>query len=298
MSTPASCSLTAILSDLAPVGVIARRGPSRQCCIIRWDLARDRFEIGQWYKGRVQLEALSPSGEWMLTTCSKGYDVWSVLSKPPYLTAHGLWHIGDHWGAGGAFLSDRRLALHRVGPVPAEENIGKARLPSSFEVLQHPPRETAPPPGAHGWQARPGTRWSTKPEIRSDFACGWTKQGPGGLTLERNQNGAMRLMGVDGSLIADLPARLGFADFNTFGKMPGLVFAIGGRLFAIPARGIVPMADEAALVAAAREIADFSPLTFEAKVAPASHLPAPSLLRRDGGGSEWDPLRGEPARRR
>lgn len=297
MSTKASCSLTALLSRDSPVGVIARRGPSRQCLLIRWDLRKNRFETGQWYKGRIGLEDLSPSGEWLLTTCSKGYDVWTVLSRPPYLTAHGLWNIGDHWGGGGTFLSDRRLMLHRVNGKLGLENAGSHRLPAAMEILGRPPN--APErPGAHRWARVAGARWTTDPEERADYANGWTLQGPDGLTLERNLQLQMRLRAADGSLLGILPPTVGFADFNVWGERPGLVFSVGGRLMAIAARALVPFRDEAALLAAAWEIADFSALTFEPKVAPASHLPAPSLARRDGRGTDWHPLQGGPPCRR
>ena len=57
--------LFVILARAARVAVVLRRGPSKEVLLVRWDLATDAFEAGQWLNGRVYERRcdLSPSGE-------------------------------------------------------------------------------------------------------------------------------------------------------------------------------------------------------------------------------------------
>ena len=285
MSTPARGAIT------------ARRGPSRRCCLIGWDPAHDRFEIGHWYKGRVTLNDLSPGGGWLLTTCSKGFDVWTVLSRPPWLTAHGLWHIGDHWGAGGRFIAEDCLVLDRVGDRHGLENIGPHRLPPSLTVRLRAPEDDRRPLPPDRWQRRAGASDRQDHAARLDFANGFAVEGPLGFRLERNLYGAMRL--VDGAGVArfDLPADAAWADFNPWSAKPQLVFAIRGRLLALPLAVLPEITDSGSLVARARLLADFTGLAFETRPAPPHARPAPSLARESGPGGEWHP-RDSPSSRR
>jgi hypothetical protein len=54
-----------ILARKAQVGVIFRRGPSKQVLLIKWDLERDTFAFGQWLRGRIYERRcdLSPQGD-------------------------------------------------------------------------------------------------------------------------------------------------------------------------------------------------------------------------------------------
>lgn len=287
MSTKPNASLTAIVSRDCPVGVIAKRGPSKQACLILWDLRRNRFDIGQWYKGTIELSDLSPSGDYLLSICSKRGATWTVLSRPPFLTAHGLWAIGDNRGGGGVFLSNRQIVLNRIGPTHVLSNIGPFKLPADSDVRLRREDDPATHYGSRNWVRVAGARWTTVPAERRDFANGFAMTGPEGLRLERTLEGATRLVSADGTLLAPLPFGTGFADFNIWGEHPGLVFSNGGRLMALAARGLKPLADAAALLEAATEIADFSSLAFEPKVAPGWALPKPSLARE--GAPAWSP---------
>lgn len=42
-----------LLAPQAPLGVIIRRGPSKQVATILWDRRQDTFQLGQWLKGRI-----------------------------------------------------------------------------------------------------------------------------------------------------------------------------------------------------------------------------------------------------
>jgi hypothetical protein len=107
----------ALLARNAPVGVIFRRGPSKQVLLIKWNLEKDTFEIGQWFKGRIYEHRcdLSPDGNLLLYFAAnqkKPYVSWTAISRPPYLTALALWPKGDCWGGGGQFQTGEKLLLN------------------------------------------------------------------------------------------------------------------------------------------------------------------------------------------
>ena len=47
------CRLHFLLAREASTGVLFRRGPSRWVRLIKWNVADDTFEMGQWFKGRI-----------------------------------------------------------------------------------------------------------------------------------------------------------------------------------------------------------------------------------------------------
>lgn len=103
-----------------PVGVVFRRGPSKNVLVIAWNLADDTFRVGQWLKGRIYERRcdLSPNGDFLLYFAAnyrKPYRSWSAISRPPFLTALALWPKGDGWGGGGHFVTTHQVALnHRA----------------------------------------------------------------------------------------------------------------------------------------------------------------------------------------
>src|SRR5215470_2356564 len=112
-----STRIFAILAHAAPVGVILRRGPSKQVLLLKWHLGSDRLEAGQWLKGRIYERRcdLSPSGAHFLYFAAKHrppFGTWTAISKPPWLTALALWPKGDAWGGGGMFESELSVALN------------------------------------------------------------------------------------------------------------------------------------------------------------------------------------------
>jgi hypothetical protein len=102
------------------VALILRRGPSAWYHLILWDTARDTFEHGAWFKGRIYEERcdLSPDGDLFLYFALQGSrwgtsykGAWTAVSRPPWLHALALWPQGHTWGGGGRFLDRRRIAL-------------------------------------------------------------------------------------------------------------------------------------------------------------------------------------------
>ncbi len=106
-----------ILAREAPVGVVFRRGPSRQVQVIKWRTDTDCFEAGQWFKGRIYSYRadLSPDGRYLVYFAAKHKPPlysWTAVSRPPFLTALALWPKGDCWDGGGMFESPAKLWLN------------------------------------------------------------------------------------------------------------------------------------------------------------------------------------------
>ncbi len=57
--------LWGLLARDGPVGVVLRRGPSKQVLMIKWDTENEKFETDHWFKGRVYEKRpdLSPAGK-------------------------------------------------------------------------------------------------------------------------------------------------------------------------------------------------------------------------------------------
>jgi hypothetical protein len=109
--------LYVLLASKAPLGVIFRRGPSKQVLLIKWNLDQDTFEYGQWLKARIYERRcnLSPEGDLLLYFAAnwrKPYQSWTAVSRPPYLMALALWPKGDGWGGGGQFQSRSQIKLN------------------------------------------------------------------------------------------------------------------------------------------------------------------------------------------
>jgi len=112
-----SVSLYAILARDARVGVVFRRGPSKQVLLLLWRTDTDQFYEGQWFKGRIYERRcdLSPSGARLIYFAAKykaPYATWTAVSRPPFLTAVAFWPKGDAWGGGGLFAKENEILLN------------------------------------------------------------------------------------------------------------------------------------------------------------------------------------------
>ena len=133
---PPAPRLHVFLASRAPVGLILRRGPSRHFQLIRWDVSCDRFERGQWMKGRVYEDRshLSPDGRlfvYFAANWKTRHGTWTAISRPPYFTALALWHKGDTWGGGGHGSSTARRVVISDTDEPDPRN---ARIPTHIRV--------------------------------------------------------------------------------------------------------------------------------------------------------------------
>lgn len=129
--------LYCILARAAPLAVVFRRGPSKRVLLLRWRTDTDKFEEGQWFKGRIYERRcdLSPSGKRLIyfaANYKKPYFSWTAISKPPFLTALALWPKGDAWGGGGLFENERKIRLnHREAEMELAEGF---KLPRNLRV--------------------------------------------------------------------------------------------------------------------------------------------------------------------
>ncbi len=138
-------SLYCIFAREAPKAVIFRRGPSKQVRLIGWDVATNRFELGQWFKGRIYAEKsdLSPSGKSLIYYAAKynygsEHGTWIALSTPPYLTAHTLWPATGTWNILSLFETDARLALATYRSDSSLKPIEPFRVPQGLTVNCRP----------------------------------------------------------------------------------------------------------------------------------------------------------------
>jgi len=109
-------SLYCILARAADVGVIFRRGPSKQILLIGWNLKTHTFEPGQWFKGQIYVRKsdLPPDGTKLVYFAAKHHGdlpTWIAVSTPPFLSAHVLWPATGTWAGLSLFESDDILAL-------------------------------------------------------------------------------------------------------------------------------------------------------------------------------------------
>ncbi len=109
-----------LLARQAAVGLVLRRGPSKQVAAILWDRHRDEFRLGQWLKGRIyeRRSDLSPDGKYFIYFAVNGRwksetrGAWTAISKAPYLKALALFAKGDCWHGGGLWTGKRQYWLN------------------------------------------------------------------------------------------------------------------------------------------------------------------------------------------
>ena len=112
--------LHVLLAREAPIGLVIRRGPSKQVCTVLWNRRNDTFEIGQWLKGRIyeRRSDLSPNGKHFIYFAMNGRwqseakGSWTAISRTPYLKAIALFPKGDCWNGGGLFTANQRYWLN------------------------------------------------------------------------------------------------------------------------------------------------------------------------------------------
>ena len=282
----ATARLYAILARKAPVAVIFRRGPSKQVALVRWELDRDRFTVGQWLKARIYERRcdLSPSGDrlaYFAASWKGPHQSWTAVSRPPWLTALALWPKGDAWGGGALFASENVIELNHW---PSQLTVAGRPPPKRIKVVQHPIAgrgEDWPIWTTRlvrdGWQlVQQGNAVENKarsPKIWFEYdpavILGKPSPRQGGPRLEMRVKGIKELNGpwyvidhavVDGDGREELLADCEWADWDPHGD---LLFVRGGAVFRASHRRLDDLSR-------AKMLIDLAPLTFEARVAPAS----------------------------
>lgn len=126
MSTVSVPRLYVVWRRESPHAVVLRQGPSKVFCSIGWQLAKDKFTVGQWVKHKLYPERCDISrdgkswiyfalnGDWSGET--KG--AWTGLAKVPYMKCVKMWPLGNTWGGGGMLDdNDERVGATRVDRV-------------------------------------------------------------------------------------------------------------------------------------------------------------------------------------
>jgi hypothetical protein len=167
------CWMFVLLARQASVGVILRRGPTEWWRVTLWDTRRDRFEGGQWFRGRIYPEKcdVSPdgklfvyfAGKWRARSIDLGYsDTWTAVSRPPYLTALALWPIGGTYGGQGIFLDDRTLRGSPSLEHHPDHPPGPLRMGEYASLKKGDPRRKIGPSWENGWHGVLGPRATTR----------------------------------------------------------------------------------------------------------------------------------------
>jgi hypothetical protein len=288
METPRSSTrLYAILARRAPVGVIFRRGPSKQVLLIRWNLEDDTFETGQWLKGRIYERRcdLSPGGDVLIYFAANWrppYKSWTAVSRPPFLTALALWPKGDAWGGGGHFISRTVIALNHP-PCQMGRTAASSLAPSTkIQPFGKCSGGGEDNPIWHARLMRDGwamvcegrllrRRLRSKVGFEFDPPIVYRKPQPaqrGRCLLQMSISGIAEKDGAwyvtEHSLIRDDQVEvIGRSDWADWSRSGDLLFAKGGQLFRLRCEdGALPP------LASSVELADFSNLTFEPRESP------------------------------
>ncbi|WP_373552017.1 hypothetical protein [Haliscomenobacter sp.] len=154
MTNPPPPRLHVILATQAPVGIVIRRGPSKQFCTLLWNRKTDSFTMGQWLKGRIyeHRSDLSPDGKHFLyfamnaRRSHQGPTCWTAISRAPYLRAIALYGDEETWFGGGLFLDNKTYfvnggfffhTLRESKEVVMKKPDPKAPVVSIQEAMQH-----------------------------------------------------------------------------------------------------------------------------------------------------------------
>jgi hypothetical protein len=255
--------------------------------LVRWDLATDSFEAGQWLNGRVYERRcdLSPSGDRFIYFAANHrppLGTWTAVSRPPYFTALAVWPKGDAWGGGGLFASENKILLnHQESQMTL---LGGTRLPRAIKVSQTPNAgggEDAPifrrRLQRDGWELVRDGDWRVRSlDAPMVWVCDppetWSRPHPDRLLPVRlrvrtlglgEQQGPWYVLHYDliddaGEVCRDL-GRLDWADWDRGGD---LLLASDGRLQRLAAASV------AALIGGEpRTLVDLSPLAFVQRAA-------------------------------
>src|SRR5690348_10609575 len=144
MTALAPARLHVLFANEAPVGVVFRRGPSKQVRLILWRTDTDTFEPGQWLNGRLYAEwaSLSPNGKLLAYVAadhrarrpSPSY-TWTAISRPPYLTALALWFPAWGYASDATFVDNHTVLIRgEVRPAAGKEP------PRELVVAEQPSR--------------------------------------------------------------------------------------------------------------------------------------------------------------
>lgn len=120
-----------LLAQQAPIGLVIRRGPSKQVATLLWNRRTDQFQLGQWLKGRIyeRRSDISPDGKYFIYFAMNGKwrseskGSWTAISRAPYLKALVMIPFGDCWGGGGLWTSATHYWLNGSDKTLCDSNL-------------------------------------------------------------------------------------------------------------------------------------------------------------------------------
>lgn len=260
----------------APIGVIFRRGPSKQVRLILWHTDTDTFIEGQWFKGRIYEEraALTPDGKLLSYFAMdlrkrrylrpeadpKSTSAWVAISRPPYLTALALWFYWDTHDGATTFPDNRTFLISgQCTPAAGRE------LPNEFKVGNLPSNRS--PLTNRGWSYIPERKIEDANQAPAYGAAQrstdyYEKRIGGGIaSLE------LRLNGLDkgGEFCLrnltngqSVPLEVNYAEVDLAGR---LILAQDGKIYAASS-----VQHDLRIIKT--ELYDFNKMTFEAVTTP------------------------------
>ena len=126
----------------ADVAVLIASRSKHLNLMVRWDLASDTFEVGQWLARQIDLERseLSPDGRlfgyYALNSGRKpsggphpGHYI--VVCRPPYFTALSLWWTGGKQADRVIWTGNRQISVGKPAGTPPDTG----RVPEDFRVI-------------------------------------------------------------------------------------------------------------------------------------------------------------------
>lgn len=288
--TPA-CRLYGLVARQARKVVVFRRGPSKQVCLVLWDLATDRFEIGQWVKTRVREQwcDVSPDAKYLVYLADdyrshgkQAFDAYTAVSQPPYFTAFALWRtvLIGLWMTNQTLVFEGTVPVSEYNWLPSRVRIRGTRNADKTPI-RNPPRRLR--------LLRDGWTYQGKalPPLEIDHKGNYLERFQPPITITKKSvcnfvledrlhaRGPQRHAGPGEKielvvLKPDGTSAFAFndADWADFDNNGDLLFALKGCLYRLEADRIAEQADAAAAIASAKCLIDLSPLRFEAKRAP------------------------------
>jgi len=275
--------LQGYVAAAAPCAVLLRRAGPNLWSMIRWDLATDCFEEGEWLQAKIHVERcdISPDGAFFVWCMSRhwawsthsGRTVCTAVSRPPFFAPLAIvWHSSGSREGGGEFLPEPLAASPEWS---VAENFGPP--PNLARRTWRDPRSVADEAACrrrlHGWA--PLCDESTafiKPNhsgaclIARDSAKGWFKRHGirDAFALKSAGRAELALETVD------------WADFDHRGD---LLFSRHAELFRLRAQDCsAGIGDWPTLLAQATLLADFTDRQFEHVDAPYNSVDMESAM--------------------
>lgn len=144
-----------------PRTIVLFRAAARLWRMAVWDARAGTLRPGQWLRRDLRIDGcrVAPDGQHLIAPIYHPRDgLYTVLTRPPYFTALGLFHNGLSSFGGGGFVTRRRYFIH--GADRERDYIGRTK-----GLWQVPP----PPVDPYGLRyPTPGAPVRATPDLRAE----------------------------------------------------------------------------------------------------------------------------------